>query len=578
MKNKIKKLLKKVIANKLILVGVVIVLVLISYFISRAFTGTETAVSYVYGEVSKGSLISSISGTGQVLAFNEFQIKPKASGDVVYVGVKNGQAVKSGDLIAQLDSSDAQKSVRDAEMSLASAKLSFEKFIQPADELSLLQANNTLTQAQESKDQAEEDLTRTYEDGFNKISSAFLDLPTVITGLNNILFGNTYNSNQSNVDYYINSISSNNGIVQYKDSAVSAYQRARESYDQSFQDYKLVSRFSSTTEIESLVDETYETIKAMSDAVKSADNLIQFYKDKLGLIDANKSVSSLVDTALANINSYTSKTNTHLSNIFSVKTSISDDKQAIIIADRSIVEKTKSLENLIAGPDKLDIQTQELSIEQKQNSLLDAKEKLADYFIRAPFSGIIGGFSLKKGDSVSSGTAIASVITDQKIAEITLNEVDVSKIKIGQKAIMSFDAIDDFSITGEVADMDVMGTVNQGVVSYNVRVSFDVKDERIKSGMSVSVSIITESKQDVLLVPIGAVKSNSGGDYVEMMINGVVIQQTIKTGLSNDTSIEVLEGLNEGDEIIIQTKNNTTAINSTSNQQNPMRDVMRIGR
>ncbi|MDD5433706.1 MAG: hypothetical protein PHE77_03610, partial [Candidatus Pacebacteria bacterium] len=61
------------------------------------------------------------------------------------------------------------------------------------------------------------------------------------------------------------------------------------------------------------------------------------------------------------------------------------------------------------------------------------------------------------------------------MAEISLNEVDVAKVKIGQRAIITFDAIDELEITGKVEDVDTIGTVSQGVVSYNVKIIFDTQ-------------------------------------------------------------------------------------------------------
>ena len=97
-----------------------------------------------------------------------------------------------------------------------------------------------------------------------------------------------------------------------------------------------------------------------------------------------------------------------------------------------------------------------------------------------------------------------------------MNEVDVAKIKVGQKTTLTFDAIDGLSIAGEVIDIDAVGTVTQGVVNYNVKIGFDTQDERIKPGMSVSATIIIEVKQDVLLIPNSAIKSAGEAYYVEM--------------------------------------------------------------
>ena len=138
------------------------------------------------------------------------------------------------------------------------------------------------------------------------------------------------------------------------------------------------------------------------------------------------------------------------------------------------------------------------------------KKKLADYTVRAPFDGVIAEFNVKKGDTVSAGSSVGMLVTKQQIATISLNEVDAAKVKVGQKATLIFDAVSDLTITGEVAEVDAVGTVSQGVVSYNVKVVFDVQDERIKPGMTVTANIIISSKPNVLMVKTSAIKNQDG--------------------------------------------------------------------
>ena len=99
---------------------------------------------------------------------------------------------------------------------------------------------------------------------------------------------------------------------------------------------------------------------------------------------------------------------------------------------------------------------------------------------------------------------------------MSLNEVDIAQIKINQKATLTFDAIQDLTIAGTVLEVDSIGTTSQGVVTYGVTIGFDTQDQRIKSGMSASASIITNSKTDALLVPNSAIKSSGGSNYVQM--------------------------------------------------------------
>ena len=574
-----KNILKKIFKHKIILV---IILVIIAFGVRFSWQkiqdGKDEQLQYISAAVQKGSITVSVSGTGQVSVSNQVDIKPEASGQVTYVGVKNGQEVKAGELIAQLNATDALKSVRDAQTNLESAKLSLEKLTQPADELDIIKAENDLAQAQESKLNAEASLDETYEDGFNDIANAFLNLPTIMSGLDDILSGSDLSSNQDNMYYYADAVKEyDDSIIDYRDESYESYQVARNSYNASFNNYKDVSRYSDDEIIAGLISETYETVKEVAEAVKDLNNFIDFHKDLLTQHD--KRVQPLVTAHQNTLENYTGITNSHLSSLLSAKNNINNYKEDIINAQRNIKEKEGDLTELLAGTDSLDIKSQELTIKQRENSLFDAQQKLADYYIRAPFDGIIAEVNIQKGESVSSGTIATTLITTQKIAETTLNEIDIAQVQIGQKTILKFDAVEDLSITGEVVEIDTLGTVSQGVVSYDVKITFDIQDERIKPGMSLSADIIIESKRNILIIPGTAIKTMAEDSYVEVLVNSQPQSRTITTGLSDDINVEVIEGLEEGEQIITQTINNGGTSESSvqdSQPSNPMRGIYRI--
>jgi len=498
-------------------------------------TDTSGQPTYLLAQIKRGVITASVSGSGQISASNQVDIKAKASGDVVYVGAKNGDGVAAGALLLQLDARDAQKSVRDAEANLENAKLSLEKF-----------------KVTNSKEKLEADLKKAYEDGFNETSNAFLDLPTIMAGLNDLLFKNNFISSQTNLNYYSDAVKSyDEKAVLYKDDAFNSYQAARKAYDQNFTDYKSTSRFSDEASVEKIVNQTYDATKLISEAAKDASNLIQFYKDKL--IEQDLKPNALADTHLSSLNTYTSKTNAHITSLLSVRDTIQDKKDAFVNAD-------------------FDLQSQELSVKQRENALQDTKEKLSDYFVRAPADGVAAKINFKKSDSVSGGAIAATFITNQRIAEISLNEIDVAKIKVGQKSTLTFDAIPDLSISGEVAEIDTIGTVSQGVVSYMVKITFDTQDERVKPGMSVSAAIITNVKTDVLMAPVSAVKSQGGMQYAEIKNSDAApVQMQVETGIANDEFIEIISGVKEGDNVVSGTISAQTNTTQTQQQSGGLR-------
>lgn len=579
----IKKIIKFItafaVSHKIISVIIIGAILTGGYFGYQKIYGSAPATRYVLTKVEKGTIVSYTTGSGQVSVSTQLDLKPKVSGDIIYIGVKSGQQVSVGTLLAQIDSTDAEKGVRDAQANLDSAKLSLQKLQKPADELSILQAENALALAKESKKNAENDLPRAYESGFNTVANAFLDVSPTMSALQGILFGTELSSAtgaQSNLAYYADTVKNYDAkSLDYKNQASDSYNKARKEYDVNFQDYKSLTRLSDNESIDKLINETYETTRSVAEAIKSSNNLIQFYEDKL--VEHNIKPNPLADAHLATLSGYAGKINTHLLNLLSIKSTIDADKQAIINAERTIAEKTASLTKLKAGADLLDIQTQQLTIRQRENALLDVKQKLDDYFIRAPFDGIVAKLDVKKGDSASSAGIIATLITKQQLAEISMNEIDVAKVKMGDRATITFDAVPDLSITGSVAQIDAIGTVSQGVVSYVIQIGFDTQDNRVKPGMSISASIITDTKTDALYVENSAIKSQNGASYVEapdnadMPVGGTVSTsgmvllkpttwQSVEIGISNDSITEIIFGLKEGDVVVGRTISAGTAI------------------
>jgi HlyD family secretion protein len=544
------------------------------YYFLKPDAVSRTQTVYTYGAVETGAIMQTVSGTGQVSPARETALKSKTAGKILEVAVVAGQSVKAQDVIARIDDDDAQDAVYDARAALESAQIALDELYDPVDDLTLTQAENALVQAKESLASDQDDLAQSYKQGFTSAASAFSGLSAIISGLQDIVAGASSYVTQSNptyLDYYADAIKdydSQASLLVAQSAA--AWRQTKDQYDRNFTDYKKTSRESSNKEIENLINQTYETAKLAQEALKNTTTLIQRYKDVME--SQNLTAQTFSETHLSSLSSYTTQNNSNLSNLLSAKQAIADAESTVINAERTLDEKTKSLDKLKQAPDESDIKSKTLAVEQKQRALDAAREALADCIITAPFDGVVAAIDIKTGDEISSGASVATIITGNQVASITLNEVDIAKVEAGQKATLSFSAVDGLTITGKVAQVGVMGSVSQGVVSYEVVIALDEVNPQVKSGMSVSAAVITQIKQNVLLVPSTAVKTaNDGSAYVLMEPSGegadaVPREQAVSIGLSDDQNTEIISGINEGDRVAVSSSKQSAAASSSPAQ------------
>ncbi|PIP23213.1 MAG: hypothetical protein COX36_04510 [Candidatus Nealsonbacteria bacterium CG23_combo_of_CG06-09_8_20_14_all_38_19] len=598
----LKKFFRAILRKKIISIFIILAIIGASYFGYKRIRGSSNETRYVLAAVEKGTLIVSVSGSGQVVVLDQADIKSLVFGELKAIYVRDNQEVKSGQLLFELDKKDIQQEVKDAEVALNSAKAKLAELLSQPDAKSLVPAENAVAQAERDLNKAKENyeeitidaersLATAYEDGYSTVSTTFFKLSSHMEDLKNVLGTEEYA--QKNISAYRLILGSESPFIKR---LLDDYSVADNLFTENFVFFRQVYRDADRDTIYQLINNTLETTKAVSQALESARHMFDAisvesygYLTMAPQIDAlQPKIESDVSSVYSDINSLEKIKDTIDDTVKNTPQKIKDAELAIKSAQEKLDEKNLDLEELKTGADPQDIESQKNVVAQKENAFSDAQEKLAECLIRAPFDGTIVNINseIKNGNSVSAGTVLASVVTQQKIAEISLNEVDAAKVKVGQKVTLTFDALADVSITGKVIDVDLSGTVTQGVVSYGVKIAFDTQEEKVKPGMSVTADIITDVKQDVLLLPNNAVK-NQGTSYAVELVDasgqstqallasasGTILSdkpksQTVEVGISNDTSTEIVNGLKEGDVVVVSTVNSSSSSTNNSSTQN----------
>lgn len=182
--------------------------------------------------------------------------------------------------------------------------------------------------------------------------------------------------------------------------------------------------------------------------------------------------------------------------------------------------------------------------------------RLTSSVITAPMTGTIDNITVVPGMILAGSTTSSSnrvaVVTSKGTPLTTFNvsEVDVNRIKQGQKATITLDSISGKTFTGKVLSVDKVGTVASGVTNYPVIISLDTSAPEILPNMAATADITIESKDNVLLVPSDAIQTRGESNFVRVLKNGKSTEVQVELGLSSDTQTEVTSGLSEGEMVV----------------------------
>jgi macrolide-specific efflux system membrane fusion protein len=172
----------------------------------------------------------------------------------------------------------------------------------------------------------------------------------------------------------------------------------------------------------------------------------------------------------------------------------------------------------------------------------------------APIDGEVIVRAVEPGQTVVATDAII-VLSDRLIVKADVDETDIGKVKVGRKAIVSLDAYPEIKVEATVDHVSYESTVVNNVTIYEVDLLPETIPDVFRSGMSANVEVITESKENVLLIPLKATTKDKDENFVLLKQgNGGIVKQRVRLGLSDDENVEVVSGLSTSDTVIITTK------------------------
>lgn len=272
-----------------------------------------------------------------------------------------------------------------------------------------------------------------------------------------------------------------------------------------------------------------------------------------------------------------------------------DQAQYKVTNTRLDYERYKMLYDQGAGT-KQTLDNAEYEYKTALSNLSAAESDLAETTITAPMSGVVVGEPKPAGTMAVQGNSNPTVImriadTSKKQIMAKIDETDIGNIKVGQDATFTVDTYINQTFTAHVSKISQTDTSNTwdtngtstssssssssaSVIYYYVTLDVDDPDDVLRLGMTARVEINTAEKEDALVVPIAALKTNDNGSYVlRVNTSGQTEQVPVTTGIYSDEYVEILSGLSEGDSVSVSynapSKSSSQSSNSNRRQGPP---------
>lgn len=213
-------------------------------------------------------------------------------------------------------------------------------------------------------------------------------------------------------------------------------------------------------------------------------------------------------------------------------------------------------EQLLADPRASDLARAEARVAQAEAELARVQLSFDSATLRAPFAGTIAAVNVAPGEAISGASPITLIDESLFLVKVTVDEVDVTRVAVGQPVEVLIDALGAPALEGEVKRIEPQSQPDSAVTSYLVTVEIDPADRALRSGMTASATIIADSREDALTLPLRAVRNEDGRSLVTLVErdgegNVTLVDREVETGLRSGDRIEIVSGLSTGDEVFI---------------------------
>lgn len=497
-----------------------------------ARTSSEGAQGQRTAVVTKGTITSELSSSGVISPKDTYSLTSLVEGEVISADFEEGDQVTEGQILYQIDVSSMESELKSASTSLERAQKKYEKAQEDYNEAVSDYSGNTYKATRtgyirelniQAGDQVGQntDIASIYNDQIMKIRVPFLAQEAAAIGA-----GNQAVLTLTDTEEQINGVVT---AVSNMDEVLDGGRIVRYVTIEAANPGGLTSSHSAVAEINGMVCTAEGSFEAATDLVMKAE--------------LPSSVE--VEAMLVHEGDY-----------------VTEGTPIFRIASKDAEDLLDTYQDAMAQAEE--------SLESAQSKVDSTKESYDNYTITAPISGQVITKSVKEGDTISrnsgSSDTTLAVIYDlsQLTFEMSVDELDVRSVQVGQKVSVTADALEGQTFTGTVTNVSLESVQSNGVTNYPVTVTLDETGDLLP-GMNVDGVILLDQTEDALMIPIDSLMRGNRvyvkDDTVKEAEGSVPAgfrAVEVETGLTNDDYVEIVSGLAEGEEVYVNESSKST--------------------
>ena len=570
--------------------------------VAAACSGAPATAEVRTAQVSRGAVTQSVAVSGSVSSAGTVKLNPATNGKVAQLYVSVGQQVTAGQPLARLDVTDLSAALTTAQNNLAAAQANYDKALSGVSDA---QSSYTQTQQSTANDvaTAQSALSKVKSNygiaktNFSSVYGSLInDLATYVSQIsvaeqqaskvqNDLGFANQSSDNKSaqtsmyqaaaalgNAQSYVRGVFGSAeadliGAANQILNAVSAFDAAvaanadTAAAGQQLASAQLAYNTASSRLTTAIDAPNGQLVSAQSSSTAAQNSLNTANARSDSTLDAARADVAALLVTLTGETQAASYAKSKITQLGTTVTTISDTisnsyaaavqnlASAQLRATQSLQSAQTSVNNQPAN-----VQSAQNALSNAQTTLATAQANLDNAVIKATVAGVVTSISAQVGENVTSNSAAGFVVlanTGSIALHGTIGEADVVKLKLGQVATITVDAVGSAKMTGKVTSLDPVATIAQGVPVYGIDVTIDLPSATVRPGMSGTAQVIIANSPNTLVVPNLAVKTTSGRRYLTLMKDGQQVDTDVTFGISNDTVTEVLTGAAEGDVVVL---------------------------